>query len=157
MPKLFLKKHRSIWVYGLVLALLMFLLKWMELQWLIFDNARDVYMGAIALLFTLLGLWLARHLFKPKIEKVIEEKTIYINRPSEFSIDQKALALTGLSNREMEVLQLLAKGYSNKAIAEQLYVSLNTIKTHCSNIFEKLEVKSRLQAIEKAKNLHLIL
>jgi DNA-binding CsgD family transcriptional regulator len=157
MPKLFLKKHRGIWVYGFVLALLLFLLKWLELQWLIFDNARDIYLGAIALLFTLLGIWLARQLFKPKIETVIQEKTIYINSPAAFTVDQKALALTGLSNREMEVLQLLAKGYSNKAIAEQLYVSLNTIKTHCSNIFEKLEVKSRLQAIEKAKNLHLIL
>ena len=62
----------------------------------------------------------------------------------------------GLSNREMEVLSLMAKGLSNQEIADQLYLSLNTIKTHSSKLFEKMEVKRRTQAIEKAKRLQLI-
>lgn len=152
----FAKKYRILWIYGSSLALLLFILKWLELRFLIYDHAFDIYIGAIALLFTLLGIWLALKLSKPKTNTVIVEKTVYQPAAVDFSLNRASLEEMGLSLREMEVLQLLSKGHSNKSIAEQLFVSLNTVKTHCSKIFEKLEAHSRMQAIEKAKRLGLI-
>jgi len=149
------KKHRNTWIYGSSLALLLFLLKWLELRFVIYDHAFDIYIGAIALLFTALGIWLALKLSKPKIETIVVEKKVYL--PAEdFVLDPLILEKSGLSLRELEVLQLLAGGHSNKAISAQLFVSLNTIKTHCANIFEKLEVHSRMQAIEQAKKTGLL-
>jgi ATP/maltotriose-dependent transcriptional regulator MalT len=71
-------------------------------------------------------------------------------------LNQKELQNLGLSKREMEVLQLMAEGLSNHEIASRLFVSLNTIKTHSSKVFEKLEVNRRTQAVDKAKKLSLI-
>ena len=156
MNNIFSRKYRTIWIYGCSLAVLLFVLKWLELRLLIYDHAFDIYIGAIALLFTALGIWLALKLSKPKINTVVVEKTVYKKEPTEFLLNQAALEKSGLSWRELEVLQLLANGNSNKAISEQLYVSLNTVKTHCSKIFEKLDVHSRMQAIEKAKKMGLL-
>ncbi len=155
MNHLFSRKYRTIWIYGGSLAAILFILKWLELRLLIYDHAFDIYIGAIALLFTALGIWLALKLSKPKINTVVVEKTIY-KEPNEFSLDEAAFEKSGLSWRELEVLQLLANGNSNKAISEKLFVSLNTVKTHCAKIFEKLDVHSRMQAIEKAKKLGLL-
>ncbi len=155
MSKPFAKKYRLIWVYGFVLAILLFILKWLELRFIIYDHAFDIYIGAIALTFTLLGIWLALKISRPKTNTVFIEKIVY-QSTFNFSMDHAALAETGLSTRELEVLQLMAKGLSNKDIADELFLSLNTIKTHCSKIFEKMEVNSRMKAIEKAKRIGLI-
>lgn len=147
----FLSKHKETILYGIALALLLFLLKWLELRFLIINHTFEIYAGIIALLFTALGIWLALKLTQPKI---IEKEVIVMN--TSFSFNEKAMNELGLSKREIEVLQLLAEGLSNQEIAEKLFVSLNTIKTHTSNLFEKLDVKRRTQAIEKAKRLYLI-
>lgn len=160
----FVVKHKQVIVYGVSLALLMFLLKWLELRFIIFNHAIEIYIGAIAIIFTCLGVWLALKLMKPKVETVLVEKEIYINKVIEkeaenkngFVVNEKELTASGLSKREMEVLQLMAEGLSNQEIASRLYVSLNTIKTHSSKLFEKMDVKRRTQAIEKAKRSGLI-
>jgi len=95
---------------------------------------------------------LALKLSKPKIV----EKEIYITTTANFVLNEKELTNFGLSSRELEVLQLMAAGKSNQEIADQLYLSLNTIKTHSSRLFEKLNVKRRTQAIELGKKLSLI-
>lgn len=149
-------KNKWILLYGFSLALLLFLLRWLELRFLILSHTQDVYNGAIALIFTILGIWIALKITKPKKETVIVEKTIYLQPEKEFVLNQTALEELNLSPREMEVLQLMAKGMSNAEIAEKLFVSLNTIKTHSSKLYEKLEVKRRTQAVEKARQLSLI-
>ena len=149
-------KQKAILVYGISLAILLFLLKWLELRFIIYDHAFEVYIGAIAIIFTGLGIWLALKLTKPKIERVVVEKEIYIEKNNEFIFNVTEMARLGLSKRELEVLQLMAEGFSNGEIANQLFVSLNTIKTHASNVFFKLDVSRRTQAIEKAKRLMLI-
>jgi ATP/maltotriose-dependent transcriptional regulator MalT len=73
-----------------------------------------------------------------------------------FQLNEALLAQTGISKREYEVLELMAQGLSNQEIAEKLFVSLNTVKTHTSNLFVKLDAKRRTQAIQKAKELGLI-
>ena len=149
-------KHRSVILYGISLAILLFLLKWLELRFIIFDHAFEIYIGAIALVFTALGIWLALKLTKPKIEKVLVEKEIYIEKNNDFVFNEPAMEQLGISKRELEVLHLMAEGLSNGEIAARLFVSLNTIKTHAANIFIKLDVSRRTQAIEKAKRLMLI-
>lgn len=95
---------------------------------------------------------------KTKIETVIIEKTVY----EKLLTDEELLALEkekqklGLSSREMEVLQLMAQGLSNQEIADKLFLSVPTVKTHSSNLFFKLDVKRRTQAIEKARQLKII-
>lgn len=147
-------------LYGSLLAVLVFVLKWLQWKFLIVDNSIEIYIGLIAVFFTILGIWVATQLVKPKIETITEtviiEKEIYVPRQPVFSINQKELERLNLSSREYEILQLLAKGYSNADMAGDLFLSLSTIKTHVSNLYFKMDVKSRTQAIEKAKRLKII-
>lgn len=143
------RRYRTVILYGSALAILLFLLKWLEWRFLVFNNALDIYTGAIAVLFTGLGIWLALKLAKPK--------TVIVPVPAEpATADEKQIAKLGLSEREREVLQLMAEGLSNQEIAGRLFLSLNTIKTHSSRIFEKLDVRRRTQAVEKARRLKVI-
>ena len=148
----FLKGFRHIILYALILAVLVFILKWLQWKFLIVDNAIDIYVGLIAVFFTTLGIWVAMQLVKPKTQAIVIEKEI----PEAFSVNETELQKLNLSNREYEVLQLLAKGYSNADIADNLFLSVSTVKTHVSNLFLKMDVKSRTQTIEKAKRLKII-
>jgi len=149
-------RSRHLLLYGVLLALLVLLLKWLQWKFLIVDNSIDIYIGLIAIFFTMLGIWVATQLVKPKVEKLIVEKEVYIPQPQPFSVNEDELKKLNLSAREYEVLQLLAKGYSNAEIAKALILSVSTVKTHVSNLFFKMDVKSRTQTIEKARRLRLV-
>lgn len=152
--KLFLIRYRTILLTGLSLAAMLVLLRWLELRFLVLDHAIEVYIGAIAVLFTGLGVWLALKLTKPKT--VIVEREVLVSSTLDFQLNERALNELGISKRELEVLELMAQGCSNQEIATRLFVSLNTVKTHSSRLFEKLDVNRRTQAIEKGKRLLLI-
>jgi NarL family two-component system response regulator LiaR len=145
-------RYRQTFLYGVVLALLLLILRWLEFRFIILQHSFEIYATGIAILFTALGIWLALKLSKPKIV----EKEVYIAAPTDFVLNENALAKLGLSTRELEVLQLMAAGKSNQEIADALFLSLNTIKTHSSRLFEKMDVKRRTQAIELGKKLSLI-
>jgi DNA-binding CsgD family transcriptional regulator len=149
-------KHKEILIYCISMALLLFALKWLEAHFIVFNYRLDFFIGAIAILFTVLGIWLALNLVKPKVETRIIEKEVYIDHPAQTEINQKEIEKLGISAREMEVLNLMAAGLSNEEIAGKLFISLNTVKTHASAIFLKLDVKRRTQAVEKAKRLNII-
>lgn len=151
-----LQRHKATIVYSISLAFLLFLLKWLELRYIIFDHSFEIYIGCIAIIFTALGIWLALKLSKPKIKTVVVEKEVYVNRNENFILDTSLISQLELSKRELEILNLLAQGHSNQEIAAKLFVSLSTVKTHIQNLFEKLDVKRRTQAVEKAKRLNLI-
>jgi DNA-binding CsgD family transcriptional regulator len=152
----FLKKHKTSIIYGTGLAAMLFLLKWLELRFTIFHPSYELYIGFIAVLFTGLGIWLALKLSKPKIETVIVEKQVFITRPENFEPDTAAIARLELSKRETEILGLMAKGLSNEEIAATLFVSVSTVKTHNQNLFFKLDVKRRTQAVERARQLGIL-
>ena len=152
----FFLRNKAIIIYSISLAALLFLLKWLELRFIIFNHSFEIYIGFIAVIFTALGIWLAVKLSKPKIETVVVEKEIYVQRNENFVLDTSLVAQLELSKRELEILNLLARGYSNQEIAAKLFVSVSTVKTHIQNLFEKLDVKRRIQAVEKAKRLNLI-
>jgi DNA-binding CsgD family transcriptional regulator len=149
-------KTKHIILYGFILAILIFVLKWLQWKFLIVDNSLDIYIGLIAVFFTILGVWVATQLVKPKVQKVIVEKEVYVPQPDEFTINEAELKNLNLTNREYEVLQLLARGYSNAEIAANLFLSISTVKTHVSNLYVKMNVKRRAQAIEKAKRLKIV-
>ncbi len=138
---------RTILIYGLALATLITLLKFLEYRLFVRDLSMEVYVGIVAVMFTILGVWAGF--------KLTRRKTIIITNPN-FRFDESRLVKLGISRREYEVLELMSKGLSNREIADKLFVSLNTIKTHSSNLFLKLEAKRRTQAIQKAKELNLI-
>ncbi len=154
----FLSKNKLIIIYGSSLALLLLILKWLEYRFVVVSHSFEIYIGGIALIFMGLGIWLALKLAKPKVETVIVEveKEVFISSNPDFVFNEVELEKLGISKRELEVLQLMSAGLSNNEIAEKLFVSLNTVKTHSSKLFEKLDVKRRTQAIEKAKRLNLI-
>jgi two-component system, NarL family, response regulator LiaR len=149
----FLKKFGHIILYGLILAVLVFVLKWLQWKFLIVDNAIDIYIGLIAVFFTILGIWLASQLTRPKVEKIFIEKEITLPKEKNISPNKEALEKFNLTNREYEVLQLIVMGHSNDEIAESLFISLSTVKTHISNLYEKMNVKRRAKAIEMARRL----
>ncbi|GEP51122.1 hypothetical protein FNO01nite_17940 [Flavobacterium noncentrifugens] len=154
--KKILQRNKAVIMYSISLALLLFLLKWLELRLIVFDHFFEIYIGCIAVLFTSLGIWLALKLSKPIIKTVVVEKEIFVNRNENFVPDQSKISELELSKRELEILNLLAQGHSNQEIAAAIFVSLSTVKTHNQNLFEKLQVNRRIQAVEKAKKLNLI-
>ena len=161
--KSFLQKHKATIIYSISLAFLLFLLKWLELRFIIFNHSFEIYIGAIAVIFTALGIWLALKLSKPKIETLVVEKVVekevYVTLPDRqagFILNTSLISQLDLSKRELEILGLMAQGHSNEEIAAKLFVSLSTVKTHNQNLFFKLDVKRRTQAVEKAKRLNLI-
>ncbi|RXK60584.1 response regulator transcription factor [Lacibacter luteus] len=156
----FLQKYKQVFLYAASLVALLLLLQVLQYKFLLLSHSFEIYILCIAILFTCLGIWLALKLVKPKkeIETIVVEKTVYQQELTE--ADKEAMERErqklGLSNRETEVLQLMAEGLSNQEIAERLFLSLATIKTHSSNLFLKLDVKRRTQAVEKARQLGLI-
>ena len=151
-----LLKNRQILLYGVALAILVFVLKWLQWKFLIVDHAVDIYVGLIAVFFTALGVWVSTQVTKPKTEKVIVEKQVFVTSPEEAGINQAELEKLNLTKREYEVLQLLAKGHSNADIAGALFLSLSTVKTHVSNLYRKMDIKRRAQAVEMAKRLRIV-
>jgi ATP/maltotriose-dependent transcriptional regulator MalT len=126
----------------------MVVLRLIEYQFLVRAHIFEIYGGLIALIFMGLGIWAGLKLTKRKTT------TIFVQTPVEF--DENKIKDLGISKRESEVLELISQGLSNQEIADKLFVSLNTVKTHSARLFEKLEVKSRTKAIHKAKELGLI-
>jgi len=154
--KNFFQRNKSAIIYGFSLAVLLFVLRWAELRFMIIAHSFEIYAGLIAILFTALGIWLALKLSRPRVKTVVVEKEVFVAGNGAFIRDEALVARLDLSRRELEILGLMARGHSNREIAEQLFVSLSTVKSHNQNLFLKLDVKRRIQAVEKARRLSLV-
>lgn len=128
------------------MAALMGLLKFAEYRYFVRDLSLELYLGLVAVTFVALGAWIGWRLTRKKI--VVPE--------SGFMFDNEALKRLGITKREYEVLELIALGLSNQEIADKLFVSTSTIKTHSSSLFMKLDARRRTQAIQKAKELRIL-
>ena len=135
-------------IYGGALALVLFVLKYIEYRFWVRELSVEVYIGVVAALFTAVGIWLGSRLLK-------EEKVV-VEVPMPARVNEEAVRASGLSARELEVLRLMAQGHSNQEIADRLFISVPTVKSHSSNLFMKLDVKRRTEAVHKAKSLGLI-
>jgi DNA-binding CsgD family transcriptional regulator len=141
--------RKTILLYAALMALLIFILKFVEYRFLVRDLSLEFYLGLVAILFTVIGVWAG--------VRITGKKTVIVTQPAvDFKQDEQNLKKSGISKREYEVLELMASGLSNQEIADKLFVSLNTVKTHLSNLFIKLDVKRRTQAIQKAKEMRII-
>jgi DNA-binding NarL/FixJ family response regulator len=134
---------RTILIYGALLAGGTFLLEWLEFRFLVRAHAGETYVALVAAAFLGLGIWLGAKVFRraPVVP---------------FTPNTRAQEALGISSRELEVLTLLAAGRSNKEIARRLEVSPNTIKTHVTKLFAKLEARRRTEAILRARELGMI-
>jgi DNA-binding NarL/FixJ family response regulator len=141
---------RTIIIYGLAMAALIAVLKLVEYKYFVRDIPLEVYVGMIAVMFTSIGVWAGLRLTRPKVVREIVET----NAP--FRLDEANLQKLGISKREYEVLELISHGLSNQEIADKLFVSTSTIKTHVSNVLAKLDSKRRTQAIQRAKELRIL-
>ena len=147
-----MKKH--ILIYGLCGGMLILLLKLVEYRFLVVEHSIEIYGGLIALLFAMLGIWLGLKLTKTKETVVIKE--VLLTASPSFTLNETRLRELGITRRELEILELIAHGLSNREIAERLFVSENTVKTHSSRLFDKLSAKRRTQAVQLGKELGLI-
>jgi DNA-binding CsgD family transcriptional regulator len=137
-----MNRSRQVIAYSAMMAAMVFVLKWLQWRYLVIDHSIDIYIGIVALLFTFLGVWMATQLAKPRDQT---------KSPAGDALDEVDLQKLGLTSREQEVLQLITQGCSNAEIAEKLFLSLSTVKSHVSNLFVKLDVRSRTQAIRKVR------
>jgi DNA-binding NarL/FixJ family response regulator len=134
----------SILLYGLAVAGGAFVLQWLEYRTLVRSGSTPLYVTAVALVFIVVGIWIGQRTAPPPASR------------EAFESNAQALDYLGISARELEVLELLAQGHSNKEIGKALFVSPNTVKTHLANLYQKLEVSRRTQAVQKARSLRLI-
>jgi len=134
---------RTLVLYAMLLSATAFLLEWLEYKYLLRALPTEFYIVLLAVVFMVLGLWLGRQLTPGQ-------------KKDGFVPNEAAASALGLTMREREVLELMAEGQSNKEIARSLSVSPNTVKTHLANLYTKLEVAKRTQAVRKAQSLSLI-
>ncbi len=147
---------KKLLLYGTILALLTILLQLAEYRFLVIDHTVELYVGIVALIFVVLGVVMGKKLTTPK-EVVVEKLISVSSNPSlPFLVNEMVLDKLGISKREHEILLLIAEGMSNQEIADKSFVSINTVKTHVSNILVKLDVKRRVQAIQKARELGIV-
>ena len=146
-----MKKH--ILIYGLCGGLLIVVLKLIEYRFLVVEHSIEIYGGLVAAVFAGLGIWLGLKLTKKK-ETVVVKEILISAQP--FALNKARLRELGITPREREILELIAAGLSNREIAEKLFVSENTVKTHSSRLFDKLSAKRRTQAVQIGKDLGLI-
>ncbi|MHA4844104.1 helix-turn-helix transcriptional regulator [Flavitalea antarctica] len=141
-----------------MLALLAGLMTWAKYRFLLVDHVYEIYGLIIAMVFVGLGIWMGLRLSRPKtiVKQEIVVKEVLVPTQVTSPPDPGMLQELNVSERELEVLQCLARGLSNEEIAGQLFISLNTVKTHLSNLYFKLDVKRRTQAVQKARSLGII-
>lgn len=145
-----MKKH--ILIYGLCGGALIALLRLVEYRFLVVQHSLEIYGGLIALLFAGLGVWVGLKLTRRTETIVIRE----VPAAASFTLNESRLRELGITRRELEILELIAGGLSNREIAEKLFVSENTVKTHSSRLFDKLSARRRTQAVQLGKEFGLI-
>lgn len=130
--------------YGLALAAVALLLDLLDVGWRIRTVETEVYLVAVALLFAALGAWVAARVLPRRAPE------------GAFEPNRKAMAYLGITEREAELLEMLADGSSNREIARRAFISENTVKTHLSSLYGKLDVSRRTQAVSKARELGIL-
>jgi NarL family two-component system response regulator LiaR len=149
-------------VYGLLGGVLIAILKLVEYRFLVIEHSLEIYGGIIAALFAAVGIWLGLKLTKTRETVVVREVPVEVQVPVEVHVtgpfirNDARLEQLGITPRELNILEAIAAGLSNREIAEQLFVSENTVKTHAARLFEKLSAQRRTQAVQRAKEAGLI-
>jgi DNA-binding CsgD family transcriptional regulator len=153
---------KTILVYGLLGGVLIAALKLVEYRFLVIEHSLEIYGGIVAALFSVLGIWLGLKLTRTRETVVVREVPVHVEVPvpvsgaGPFARNEARLRQLGITPRELEILEAMAAGLSNREIAERLFVSENTVKTHAARVFDKLSARRRTQAVQRAKEAGLI-
>jgi DNA-binding CsgD family transcriptional regulator len=147
---------RHVLIYGLVGGVLITVLKWSQYRFLVLEHSFEIYGALIAATFAILGIWLGIRLTRPQPR--VGEKEVAAPTPpaAQFMLNEQKREDLGITRRELEILELIAQGLSNREIAEKLFVSENTVKTHSSRVFDKLGARRRTQAVQLGKEFGLL-
>ena len=147
---------KTILLYGLLGGVLIALLKFVEYRFLVIEHSLEIYGGIVALLFASLGIWLGLKLTRTLV--VVREVPVHVRVPAAgpFERNEARREQLGITPREIEIMEAIAAGFSNREIAERLFVSENTVKTHAARLFDKLSARRRTQAVQRAKEEGLI-
>ena len=153
---------KTILVYGLLGGVLIAVLKLVEYRFLVLEHSLEIYGGIVALLFSTLGIWLGLKLTRTRETVVVREVPVAVEvrvpvpAAGAFERNEARLKQLGITPRELEILEAMAAGFSNREIAQRLFVSENTVKTHAARVFDKLSARRRTQAVQRAKEAGLI-
>jgi DNA-binding CsgD family transcriptional regulator len=147
---------KTVLVYGLLGGVLVAVLKVIEYRFLVVEHSLEIYGGLVAAIFAGVGIWLGLKLTKTKETVVIREVPVPVRVSGPFAVDTARVEQFGITPRELEILGHIAAGLSNREIAEKLFVSENTVKTHSARLFDKLNARRRTQAVQIAKESGLI-
>ena len=142
---------KSILLYGILGGILIAVLKLVEYRFLVVEHSIEIYGGLIAAVFAGLGIWLGLKLTRTRVEERVLVKEVRVSTDGPFVRNAARADALGLTPRELEILELIAAGLSNREIAARLFVSENTVKTHSSRLFDKLNARRRTQAVQIAK------
>jgi DNA-binding CsgD family transcriptional regulator len=151
---------KIILLYGLLGGVLIAGLKLIEYRFLVIEHSIEIYSGIVALLFSVLGIWLGLKLTRTRETVIVREVEVPVEVPvrvsEPFVADPERVRQLGITPRELEILEAIAQGLSTREIAAKLFVSENTVKTHSSRLFDKLNARRRTQAVQIAKEAGLI-
>jgi DNA-binding CsgD family transcriptional regulator len=145
---------RHVVIYGLVGGAIITLLQWTQYRFLVVEHSLEIYGGLTAVTFAALGIWLGIKLTKPNEKIILPESAVQTG--GVFALNESKRENLGITRRELEILELISRGMSNREIAQKLFVSENTVKTHSSRVFDKLGARRRTQAVQLGKELGLI-
>ena len=145
-----MRKH--VLLYGVLGGVLIAVLKLIEYRWLVVEYSVEIYVALVAAIFATLGIWLGLRITR----RTVVVNQVMVPAPADFVLDQEKLESLGITPRELQVLELMAEGLSNKEIAARVYVSENTVKTHSSRVFDKLGARRRTQAVQLGRAFRLI-
>lgn len=153
---------RHVLIFGLVGGLLIATLQYTEYRFIVIEHSVEIYGALVAILFAAFGIWLGLRITRRQelVRETVTVKEVLV--PAEISLsepfvpDAARQQALGITARELEVLTLIAGGHSNREIAEQLFVSENTVKTHCARAFDKLGAARRTHAVKRGKELGLL-
>jgi DNA-binding CsgD family transcriptional regulator len=145
---------RDIVIFGLCGGVAIVILKLIEYRFLVIEHSVEIYGALIAALFAGLGIWLGLTVTRRKPAVIVREVPVPVSGP--FVLDEARVGELGITPRELEILGLIAAGLSNREIADRLFVSENTVKTHSSRLFDKLGARRRTQAVQIGKDARLI-
>jgi DNA-binding CsgD family transcriptional regulator len=153
---------RHVLIFGVVGGLLIATLQYSEYRFVVIEHSVELYSGLVAILFSAFGIWLGLRITRRRDTVretvVVREVLVPVEGavPGPFSPDAARQQTLGITARELEILTLIARGLSNREIATQLFVSENTVKTHCARTFDKLGAARRTQAVQRGKELGLL-
>jgi two-component system, NarL family, response regulator LiaR len=153
---------RHVLIFGLVGGVLIVTLQYTQYRFIVIEHSVELYGALVAALFAAFGIWLGLHITRRREvvreTLVVREVPVRVEAPpgEPFTPNTECQQSLGITPRELEILTLVARGLSNREIATQLFVSENTVKTHCARVFDKVGASRRTQAVQRGKELGLL-